>query len=157
MSNFRLFEPTNGPGDNPDLLTVQGIITAYLENKRFEHVPGGFTAAALDRCQRYLKIFAKKFGHKTIADCHKSDLQKFLLEHPQWESTFTRQDAVGTVVTAFRWAEDEFSIYNPYRRPKYLGPPIQPRSAILPEEYQAIRLVARRAKTRRGRRARQPE
>ena len=154
MSAIRLFPAA----DNEDIpVSVAEVIKRYLDEKEFQNESGAYTDKSLSRAKYYLDDFADKYGTRPLDQCHRNDLIKWLAGHKTWRATATRHDAVGSIVTAFHWAEDELGIRSPFRRPKFLGPPVQPRPAIRPEEYQAMRLLLRRAKTNRGRRARTRE
>lgn len=137
--------------------TVGEVVAAYLESRTFDLHAGSIKPRSVEKAQHYLSSFAEHFGTRRVDACHRNDLVTWLVDHKEWQSTFTRVDAVGSVITCFRWAAGELKISNPFTRPKYLGPPLQPRPAIKPEEYQAIRLQARRALTTRGRRCRTRE
>ena len=154
MSAIRLFPAA----DNEDIpVSVAEVIKRYLDEKEFQNESGAYTDKSLARAKYYLDDFSEKYGTRPLDQCHRNDLIKWLAGHKTWRATATRHDAVGSIVTAFHWAEDELGIRSPFRRPKFLGPPVQPRPAIRPEEYQAMRLLLRRAKTNRGRRARTRE
>jgi len=145
VSTIRLFS-----GNQPEpALTVRQVIAAYLDQKALDHLAGAFSLKALESARHYLGRFAKDFGDLPVSQCHKNDLTHWLLKHPEWESTFTRHDAVGRVVTCFYWAEDELGIVSRYRRPKFVGAPLRPRPAIEPAEYRAMQRYARRARNTR--------
>jgi integrase len=129
--------------------TSREIVASYLKQKRAEHGAGCYAANSVRRAEWYLLSFLAFLAERadqpvTIAG-RKSDLTAWVLAHPEWVSSHTKGDAIGVVVTCFRWAEQEPLIpYSPYRRPKRtLWAAPQPRAAITEDEYGAIMNAAK--------------
>lgn len=132
-------------------LTVRDVADAYLAHVALRHRLGGYTAASKERAEYYLTSFVALFGKKPVAACVPPDLTRWLLEHPTWESDFTKHDAMTAVLSAFRWAADEARIIpaNPYRKPKDLRFRLRPRSEFTAEDYRALMDRARNVPGRR--------
>ena len=143
---LRLF----APGETPSATTVRAVIDAYLEEKTLEQDLGTFSDKGLEKLRHYLGRFAEMYGTQHVDKCQRTDLLRWLKAHPEWKATFTRQDAVGCVMSCFRWAEDTLGMRCPYKRPKFVGEPVKPRPAIKPHEYHGMRAKTRRHRTRRG-------
>lgn len=143
---LRIFE-ASAPAQS--LHIVAGGVDLYLAEKTLERDVGKFAAASFDKVARYLTIFKVDYGQETVASRRKSDFLRWLAKHPEWASPYSQSDAVGSVVTCFRWLEDQGHIdRNPYySRPRGLIDVLEPRMAITPEEY----LIMLRAAKRRGR------
>lgn len=128
--------------------TVAEVINLYLNAQELRFRSNALSKGSVVRSNNYLGSFRAKYGHQRISDCHRADIVTWLLEHPSWESSHTKISAVGQVVACFRWAEDDELIErSPYRRPRALWAPPQPRQALLPEEYEAIMTTARGCRT----------
>ena len=130
--------------------SVQQLVDAYLAGKGDEVRLGAFSSKRLDNLQRYLSSYCTRFGTVAASDCARSDLLGWITDHPEWEATATRRDAVGAVVSCFRWAMEEFDLEIAYKRPKFLGPPVRPRPALVLSEFRAMRATARTFRTNRG-------
>jgi integrase len=114
--------------------SIGEVIRAYLDFLRVRVEAGDLALASLERSQKYLTVFARQFGHKPLADARRHDLTEFLTAHPGWKSPWTKGDAIGNIITCFRWAEDEQLIERaPYRRSRcfrFAGKPRQPMSLM---------------------------
>ncbi len=131
-------EPNDG-----DRITVAKIAKLFLEEKKLK-LRSGASRARWAKEEFYVTLFVKDYGHKPIADCRNGDLTRFLLDHPEWVSPHTKQDAVGVIVRAFRWAQNEHYITaNPFHRPRGLWSTPQPREAIEYAEFRRILDLAR--------------
>jgi integrase len=112
--------------------SIGAVIRAYLDFLRVRVKAGNLAPASLERSQKYLTVFARQFGHKPLAEARRHDLTEFLAAHPDWKSPWTKSDAIGNIITCFRWAEDEELIERaPYRRSRFFrfaGKPRQPMS-----------------------------
>lgn len=119
-------------------LTVGEVITEYLVNRVAQFRAGLITKGAVAHAHLYCCRFSEEFGHLQLSQCRRGDLKRWLCNHPEWRSPHTKQDAAGTVVTAFRWAADDGLIaVCPYSRPRDLPVP-QPRKPITHEEVRRI-------------------
>jgi integrase len=135
---MRLFDPAEQSES-----TVSQILDQYLDHRRAQAQAGRFSPESLDRAERYCRLFARSFGPLIISDCRKTDLDDFLTAHPEWESPHTLHDAVGAIITAFRWAEDAQLVDKcPYSKPKDLPTP-EPRLPITASEVKAILKAAK--------------
>jgi len=107
---------------------IGSVIRAYLDFLRVRVETRDLAPASLERSQKYLTAFARQFGHKPLAEARRHDLTA----HPGWRSPWTKGDAIGNIITCFRWAEDEeLSERAPYRRSRFFrfaGKPRQPMS-----------------------------
>lgn len=140
----------SGDPSGPPPTTIREVADAYLDEKRLQLSAGACCEKSVYRSTFYLDSFCAMFGTQPISACKRNDLVKWLVAHQEWESSFTRQDAVGVVVACFRWAEGEIIDRTPYRRPNFVGPPTRPRPALSLEEYRSLRGHARVYKTKRG-------
>lgn len=139
--------------------TVEEVVAMYIAAREVERDIGSVGGRTIERLKHYLGTFAKDFrqlGDKQtprvglVAECASGDLAAWIKLHPEWDSGFTRQDAVASVVACWRWADDEGLVPRAYKRPKLLGKNLRPRPAITPEEYFAMRNHSRKALTRKG-------
>ena len=112
--------------------SIGAVIGAYLDFLRVRVKAGNLAPASRERSQKYLTVFARQFGHKPLGEARRHDLTEFLAAHPGWKSPWTKSDAIGNIITCFRWAEDEELIERaPYRRSRFFrfaGKPRQPMS-----------------------------
>lgn len=152
FTSIRLFAP-DGLDPPQTGLTVAHVIADYLAAKE-SHVNAGLICrSTFLRAQLYCLAFVKDFGGIDVSECRKGDLKRFLALHPEYRSPFTKHDATGAIVTAFRWAADEGMVQAcPYSRPRDL-PAKLPRQPAWSPEVRAILNYARthgRTKTRRA-------
>lgn len=135
----RLFDPDQDPAPGEhDTLTVASVIGEYLAAKEAQAHAGMIQPEALAKARFYCLAFKADFGTLAIGSCRRGDLKRFLALHPEYRSAWTKHDAAGHVVCAFRWAEDNGLIPScPYRRPKDL-PAAEPREWMRRDEYLAI-------------------
>lgn len=143
-------EPTLLPLFPVAMQTTREVVAAYLEEKRLHFSVGAYSPKAYRRLEDYLTSFLTDLGNRPLTQCRKNDLVKWLLMHPSWRSPHTQHDHIGVVVTCFRWAEDEALIAkSPYRRPKNIIAPLEPRKPIRFDAFWAMIKVLRRPERRR--------
>lgn len=145
------------PFPNADALTVGGIIDAYLADLRLRKQLGTLSGKSLERAEHYLGSFGAVYGQKPHNTATPDDLTKWLLANPQWVSPYTRGDAVGVVITCFRWAWEEARLVDRqvYRKPRSMRFKREPDRPMTRLEYakvmrQAMASVGRRGRLRRG-------
>lgn len=127
-----------------DVSTVGALITAYLASKRSQVASGLIGGPTFKRAELYCLAFAKDYGSQAISACRRSDLKRWLTRHPEYASPFTKHDACGAIVTAFRWAaEEDLIAVCPYARPRDL-PAKMPRQPI---DAAAVRKILDHAKS----------
>jgi integrase/lambda repressor-like predicted transcriptional regulator len=141
------------------MLTARQVTSQYLARKSQECAAGVYSARGCERATFYINSYLEWMAERAdlpVNACRKSDLVSWVLSHPEWKSSNTRNDAIALVVSAFRWAEEEPIISRgdcPYRRPKRppWAPP-QPRAALTPDEFARIMAMAKSCdgKERRG-------
>lgn len=147
---FRLFTP-NADEEVASTMKVSKILSLYLQEKRLQAQNGTYSAERLAKTEFYARSFCQEFGRKQLCQCHKADFTRWLLEHPEWASSHTKSDAIGTIVSACKWAESEGHIdRNPYRRPRGLWSVPKPREAIQADEVRRILNLARQHNGKRG-------
>lgn len=140
MEPIRLF-PSDyaGRGD-----TVQAVIDSYLTHKGLLSKAGLLAGEYLQRLHRHLEDFAGVYGTWPLSACRRSLLQDWVLSHQEWKESASRNDAVNSVIGCFRWGEDEGLIDRcPFKRPKNVWPPAEPRAPISAEQYLLIMDLAR--------------
>lgn len=124
--------------------TVADIIKEYLAELELEHKAGAYSDAALASARYYLDSFGKMFGGQRMSQCRKRDITTWIVAHPEWGSSHTKIDASAWAVRCFRWADEEDLIdRTPFRRPRRLWAPPQPREPISIQEFQALLRVAK--------------
>jgi len=132
------------PAPVPKDPTVAEVIRAYLEEIELEHKAGALAEATLKTATFYLNSFAAMFGEQRISESRKRDITAWIVAHPEWVSPHTKIDASASVVRCFRWADEEDLIDRvPFRRPRRLWQPPEPREPITPAELDAIMRVAK--------------
>src|SRR5579862_6430602 len=140
MLPLRLFDPS----DESSGITVAEVVARYLQHTDDRALAGLLKQETAQRAHFYCDTFAADFGARHVAECRQNDLIAFIAGHLEYRSPHTKHDAVGAVVTAFRWAHNEGIIERcPYARSKEL-PACEPRAPIRPEEIRAILNHARR-------------
>lgn len=149
--NARMIAPTTPTADG-NAVTVQHVIDAYLALKKLEVQSGAIGPRTLEKYALFLGTFAADYGATPIVAAKPRTLTEWLLLHPEWRATSTKSGAIMTVMSCFKAAvEDELILRNPFRRPKHLGPPVQPRGALTRAEFLAIKNACRRAVTSKDR------
>jgi integrase len=134
--------------------TVQDVIDRYLQHMRVRFDAGDIGSLTYGKAKSYLTEFGRLFGRKKLRDAKPSDLLTFLVDHPAWRSPWTKNDAVGQIVSAFRWAVNEELIdCIVYKRPRTRYA-TQPRSPMHEAEYVALHRAAMAHGKRSGRRRR---
>lgn len=131
---------------------VARIVSLYLRHLEARASAKTISEQSVDRARFYLDSFAREFGSMAVADCENSDLGDWLANHAEWASPHTKGDAIGAVVSCFRWASENWKKsgikQSPYRRnKKIIGEPL-PRKAIVPEQYRQIMVLARQCNGR---------
>lgn len=120
------------------------VISEFLAHQRLRARHGKINERSLDKLVHYLNRFSVDYGSRSLAECSKNQIEKWLLAHPEWQAPHTLLDAVGSVMACFNWAQEEdLIVKNQFRRPKDLPEP-GPRQAIRKSEYRAMMLLARR-------------
>jgi len=137
---LKLFDSTQG--QQPGRWSVDQIVAAYLDSRRKLVQAGAYQPKSMEKATRYCTSYADRYGALDTADSRRTHLQDWIVDHPEWQATFTRRDAVGSVVTMFLWAADALDVRIEYRRPRFLGPPVQPRRSIDRAQFQAVRRAA---------------
>jgi len=106
MSAIRLFDPCQTAAPGQGIKSVSEVVAAYLAARRLEFDIGAIVDRTIEKLERYLGIFVADFAQIApdeqrtglVSECRRNDLHGWLKLHPEWESGFTRQDAVGAVV-----------------------------------------------------------
>lgn len=132
MSRFDLF------GDS---VSVGEVIDAYLGVLSQRVAAGAFSKDHLSNIRLALQRFGSFLGRSTsVSACRQFDISRWMAENAQWKSTATKRNAVGSVIAAFRFAEEEQMIArSPYRRPRSLRNLLtQRRTPAKPSEYLAL-------------------
>jgi integrase len=134
--------------------TVQDVIDKYLQHMQTRFSAGDIGSLTMGKATGYLTEFGRMFGKQKLATAKRNDLTEFVAAHPKWESGWTKNDAIGQVVSCFKWAADEELIDRlVYRRPrtKYITRPRLPMSET---EYTNLHVAAMAHGKRSGRRRR---
>ncbi len=98
---------------------VCDVVARYLKNLESRVVAGDFSRDACEGAKRELALFLVDHGEKTLDQCRRHDLTKWIEDHPQWLSAWTRRRVLGAIVRPFLWAEDQQLITaSPYRLPR---------------------------------------
>jgi hypothetical protein len=123
--------------------TVGAVIDVYLRYLQLRVESGDLSPGSLETRGKFLAAFASMFGDKPLADAKRHDLTRFILEHPEWKSGWTKTGALGAVVSCFRWAEDEeITDRLIYRKPRSLRFTARPRQPMTVEVYVRIMRAA---------------
>jgi integrase len=133
------------------IVSVQGVIDAYLQHMRVRFDAGDIGSLTFNKAVAYLTEFGRMFGKKKLTAAQRNDLTEFVAAHPNWKSGWTKNDAIGQVVSCFKWANEEELIDRlPYRRPrtKYI---CRPRLPMSEQEYVNLHLAAMAHGKRSGR------
>lgn len=99
---LQLFDPLSS-----SVLTVEGIISAYLAHLEGRVEAGDYSSDAFDNSRRDLLRFSAHFGHQSHSSCQKTDPTEWLRVNPQWRSNHTKRRALAALLACFRWATDE--------------------------------------------------
>lgn len=143
--NARILRFPSAPGSQPPQPTVAEVIAAFITHQELMVRLGRKTARAAENVCHYLKSFADAYGDALPSDGGEHQFEQWLLDNPQWIARDTITSALGSVVTAFHWAERTRLIqHSHYRRNHNLAPPPTWRPSITPEEARAILLAAKR-------------
>lgn len=128
----------------PKSQRVRVLVNDFLAYHELRLRAGRLDARELDRLHRYLGELAAAPGDREASSVRPSDVEKWLLGHPRWNSEHTLMGAARCVRALFNWAEGEDRIpRNPIRRFKpFWGAP-QPRAASKPDEYRRVMQAAR--------------
>lgn len=84
----------------------------------------------------YLQSFAEMHGWREVKKCRPDHLQEWLLKNPQWESDWTKRDAVSAVQIVFNWAKPGLIPDNPFGDFRHRAG--LPRRDITEAEFRAI-------------------
>ena len=155
MSSLPFHQPADSPlppqsvaslyPDQAMLGTTREVVRAYLEAKQVRLKLGKYDPKSYRRAEDYLTHFLNDLGNRPIGVCRGADLERWLAMHPEWKSPFTQTDAIGAVVTCFKWAADEVLIHRcPYKRPRDLIDTLEPRAAISADQVGRLLQVLRR-------------
>ncbi len=134
-----LHEARHNPHPDSGVHTVASIIERYLD-VAFKTL----SVEARKARKGYLQSFAEAHGDRPLVDpkenpaaVRKDHVQEWLLAHPEWESDWTKRDAVRAVQAAFYWALDaEIILKNPFRKMRLVEG--LPRREMTEEEFRAI-------------------
>ncbi|MBC8351497.1 MAG: tyrosine-type recombinase/integrase [Planctomycetes bacterium] len=112
--------------------TVVSVIERYIE-VRFPPLAKSTVAQR----KPYLQSFAEMHGWREVRECRTDNLEEWLNCHPEWESDWTKRDAVMAVHTAFNWAVNARRIAaNPFKG--FSQKAGSARRDITPDEFQAL-------------------
>lgn len=150
MEPIRLYSSEfAGRGDS-----VLAVVESFLEAKRLLARNNLIAPAYFKRLDRHCRDFARHHGNYPLSACRRSLLQNWILQHPEWQDGATRDDAAKSIVSCFKWAEGEGLIERcPFKAPRGVWAPAEPRRPIAPEQYRQLMRFARESNGR-GRRAR---
>ena len=85
---------------------------------------------------RYLQSFAELHGWRSVESCRRDHMEEWINQHPEWESDWSKRDAVMAVQATFNWAKPQLIKANPfegYRQTRGLH-----RRDMTPAEFQSI-------------------
>lgn len=74
-------------------------------------------------------------SERPLGECSQDDLTRWLLANPQWQSDYSKGDALLAIVGCFSWFEDEYKVPAPYRRKRLPKLQKKPRREATTDEY----------------------
>lgn len=131
LEELRVLARRNPEPEAPDQ-TVLSVIERYIE-VRFPSL----AETTVAQRKPYLQSFAEMHGFRGVEECGADHIEEWLNAHSEWESDWTKRDAVMSVQTVFNWAaRARRNRENPFRG--LSKKPGAARRDITPEEFQAI-------------------
>lgn len=139
---IRIWTPDGDASDSrtDPTQTVQSVVSAYLDHLQARRDADDLSDSSLTSNTRELGRFAETFGNRTMPECKSADLTDFLLAQTGWKSNSTRRRVLAEILACFTWAASEAEIIpaSPFKRPKRLRLPVQPRREATQTEYVAL-------------------
>jgi integrase len=114
-----------------DKQTVASVIERYME-VAFPSLSEGSRILR----KPYLESFAELHGFRLVAACRPDHVEEWVNKHPEWESDWTKRDAVLSVQIVFNWAKPKLIPANPFAG--FTQRPGSNRRDLTPEEYQTL-------------------
>jgi len=128
-------------------LTVRAVVDAFLNDRRYRLRTGKIkNAKVYDRYHRRCTSFVDHFGDEHAEDMTDNHICRWLIDHPEWKSGYTIEDAAGAVVACFRWADRQWpKLRLPrLRRPSDLIPSKPVRRPLFKDEFLGVIRESRR-------------
>lgn len=132
------FEPQKPTQRRPEM-TAGDIVRRRLEFLEVRRNAGKCGAKHLEESRSVLLNFASHFGDRIASELIQHDLTEWLCKNPDWAAPDTRHNAVGKVISCFRWADDE-GLFRPcpYKRTESLKEERRSRRDATNEEAEVI-------------------
>ncbi len=126
------FEMVRNPSPDSSEQTVASVIETYLK-----FATGDLAENTLGVRKPYLQSFAEAHGFRTVRECKPLHMREWMMDHPEWESDWTKNGAIRNVQVAFNWAvANQLIPANPFKGvTHHVG---QPRRDMTEEEFRAI-------------------
>jgi integrase len=140
---------------DPDpALTVRAVVEAFLADRRLRRAAGRLHVKTCERYVTRCESFAERYHDRLAETLTDNDLARWLIEHPEWRSGYTIEDAAGAVVACFRWARKSWPCLPCLSRPADLIPGKPVRRPLFEEEFRALIRASRRGRHHRMSRVR---